>query len=439
MPPLVLLVVYVAVALTPMTLAYLQDLPPRSFRDDLSSGLAMTGFAMLLVQFVLIGRFKAVSAGTGIDVTMRFHQLIARSLTVFLLLHPFIYASPMNAPLPWDPTRQLTLELTGAATITGMLGWLALAVLMATAIFRDELGIRYEAWRLTHGLGAALIALLGLHHTLAIGRYSAAPEMTWMWVALVAIALASLLYVYVVTPLLQLRSPYRVVAVNELALKTWELIIEPSKGEAIDFAPGQFVWLTLGRSPFAITEHPFSISSAPAERPRIAFVIKEVGDGTRELARVAPGARAYVDGPHGNLTLGDRAGEGIVFIAGGVGIAPILSMLRELRARGDERAVKLVYGNRIPEQIVYRRELEDLGSRANVEIHHVLGEPPADWQGTVGQLDLATLEPLLRFPGYERWLYVVCGPGAMIDSVESSLERLGVPLRRILSEKFNYD
>ena len=439
MHPLVLLIAYVVIALAPMALAYLQNLPPRAFRDDLSSGLAMTGFAMLLVQFIIIGRFRFLSARTGIDITMRFHQLIARTLTVFLLLHPFLYQSPMKPALPWDPTRQLTLELPGAAAASGMLGWILLAILMLTAIFRDELEFRYEIWRLSHGIGAALIAVLGLHHTLSVGRYSADPVMSGLWYVLVALALASLIYVYLVTPILQLRSPYTVLSVRKLALKTWELIIAPRKGDAIRFEPGQFVWLTLGRSPFAITEHPFSISTAPVDRPHIGFVIKEVGDGTRAIGDLALGSPAYVDGPHGNLTLSGRSAAGIVLIAGGVGIAPIMSMLRELRAREDPRAVKLIYGNRLAAQIVYAQELEEMATRSNIEVHHVLGEPPDEWNGVVGQLDVAVLERLLGFPGYEHWLYIVCGPGPMIDAVESSLERLGVPLRQIVSEKFNYD
>ncbi len=439
MHPILLLLLYLGVALTPVVLAYLQDLPSRPFRDDLSSGLAMTGFAMLLLQFVLIGRFRTLSARTGIDVTMRLHQLIARSLAVFLLLHPFLYVTPSGTPLPWDPTGQLTLNLAGFATLTGILAWGLLAILMLMAIFRHRLEWSYEAWRLSHGLGAGLIALLGAHHVLEAGRYSADPLSASTWYVLLAVALGALLYVYLITPLLQLRHSYRVVSVRELVPETWELVIEPARGEAIGFEPGQFVWLTLGRSPFAIIEHPFSISTAPGDRPRLGFVIKEVGDGTRAMGSVAPGTPAYIDGPHGNLTLGDRAAEGFVFIAGGVGIAPIMSMLRAHCARNDERPVKLIYGNRVVEQIVYPQELDATSRRPGVEVFHVLGEPPADWSGAVGQLDHANLERLLRFPGRERWLYVVCGPGPMIDVVEASLGRLGIPLRRIISEKFSYD
>ena len=94
--PFVLLVAYVAIALLPLGLATSQDLPPRPFRDELTSALAMIGFSMLLVEFVLTGRFQWVSGGIGTDITMRFHQLIARSLTVFILVHPFLYSLPMS-------------------------------------------------------------------------------------------------------------------------------------------------------------------------------------------------------------------------------------------------------------------------------------------------------------------------------------------------------
>ena len=349
-----------AIALTPLVLAYLQDLPPRNFSDEFSSAVAIVAFAMLLMEFVLSGRFRFVSGSTGIDLTMRFHQLIARSLTVLILIHPFLYVTPLKPSLPWDTTGQLTLGLSPESLVTGILGWLLLAVLVVSAIFRDQLPYRYEAWRLSHGFGAGLIAILGTLHALDAGRYSAHPYLASFWLGMLALTLFTLFYVYVVTPLLQMRHPYRVASVKKVARKTWELNIEPTSSPAIEFDAGQFVWLTLDRSPFAITEHPFSISSCPADRPLIGFTIKEVGDFTKTVGSTPPGASVYIDGPHGNLTLAGRSGAGIAFIAGGVGLAPIMSMLRQLRAENDERALKLIYGNRLDEQIMYRNELDEL-------------------------------------------------------------------------------
>ena len=437
--PAVLLTIYVLIVLTPLAFAYMQGIPRRNFSDELSSALAMVAFAMLLMEFVLSGRFKSVSGSTGIDLTMRFHQLIARSLTAFILIHPFLYTTPLKYPLPWDTSGQLTLGLSDASIATGILAWVLLAAFVLFAIFRDQLPYRYETWRLSHGLGAVLIAVLGAHHAIDAGRYSGHPYLTAFWLGMLGLAVFTLLYVYLLTPLRQLRHPYRVASVKKVALKTWDLQIEPTSGAAIDFAAGQFVWLTLDRSPFAVTEHPFSISSCPADRPTIGFTIKEVGDFTGTIGSIPVGARAYVDGAHGNLTLTDRSGAGIAFIAGGVGLAPIMSILRQLRAENDSRPLKLIYGNRVVEQIMYQSELDEMNEHLDIEIHHILSEPPRDWTGAVGRLDEAALRKYLCFEGHERWLYVVCGPAPMIDSVEASLETLGVPLGQIISEKFSYE
>ena len=399
----------------------------------------MVAFAMLLMEFVLSGRFRAVSGRTGIDLTMRFHQLIARSIVAFILIHPFLYTTPFGQALPWDESGRLTLGLDAATIVTGVIGWLLLGALIVMGIARDKLPYRYETWRLLHGLGAAAIAIAGAHHAIAAGRYSGQPVLEAYWLVMVGIALLTLLIVYVVTPLRQLRHPYRVVSVEKSAFKTWTLVIEPIQGQAISFDAGQFVWLTLDRTPFAITEHPFSISSCPAARPRLGFTIKEAGDFTNTIGTLKPGARAFINGPHGNLILSGRTVQGLTLIAGGVGIAPIMSILRQLRAERDPRPVKLVYGNRLAEQILYRSELDNMVQNLWLDLHLVLSEPPPFWDGPVGSLDEPVLAQLLDIEPASDWLYVVCGPAPMIDSVEDILEGLGVQMHQIISEKFSYD
>lgn len=437
--PFPLVVAYVGVALAPLVLAYAQGLPPRSFWDELSSGLALVGFSMLLIEFVLSGRFKTVSGGIGIDLTMRFHQLVARTLTVFILVHPFLYTTPLAGRRPWDAGGHLTLGLDAASLVTGLVAWILLIVLVITSIRRDQLPYRYETWRLFHGLGAMLIALFGAHHAIEAGRYSGRQDLEIFWYVMVGLAALTLVYVYIYTPWRQSRAPYRVASIKKVALRTWEVVVEPTRGETVNFEAGQFAWLTLGVSPYSIREHPFSLSSCPADRPRIGFTIKEVGDFTRNIGSIPVGAPAYLDGPHGNLTLANRQGAGLVFIAGGVGLAPIMSILRQLRADGDRRPMVLIYGNRCAEQILYGDELAAMQRDLSLQLHHVLSEPEAGWDGAVGQLDQVVLDRLLPSEGRERWLYFVCGPGPMIDGVEGSLGHLGVPTDQIVSEKFSYD
>ncbi len=437
--PAVLGVLYVLMALLPLGMAYAQGIPPRPFIDELSSALAIVAYVVLLMEFVLSGRFKVISGRMGIDVTMRFHQLMARPILLFLLIHPFIYSTPYGHSLPWDVTGQLTLGLDPATLATGLVAWILLGMLVVTGIARDKLPYRYETWRILHGVGAAIIAVAGAHHAIASGRYSGHPALELYWLALAGIALSTLVFVYVVRPLLQLRHPYRVVSVEMSALKTWTVQIEPRHANAIEFEAGQFVWLKLGRSPFAITEHPFSISSCPAARPRLSFDIKEAGDFTNTIGNLQPGTVAYVDGPHGNLTLSGRNADSLTLIAGGVGMAPIMSILRQLRADGDTRPIRLVYGNRTAQQIMYRSELEEMKRDLKLDAHLVLSEPPVSWTGPMGILDKDGLASLLGDEAGSNELYVVCGPTPMINSVEETLHGLGIEMRQVISEKFSYD
>lgn len=222
--------------------------------------------------------------------------------------------------------------MTPAATVSGLLAWMLLLAFVALAYLRTHLRWTYEAWRLTHGLGALAIAVLETHHTLDTGRYAQQPWLRWFWLAACAAALATLVAVYAVKPLLQSRQRWRVAAVTTEAERIWRVVLEPDTAQDFRFTAGQFVWLKVERALGRITEHPFSISSSPAQLPRLQFLIKEGGDFTNAIGRVVPGTVAYVDGPYGNLTLTGRNGTGIMLIAGGVGIAPILSLARELAA-----------------------------------------------------------------------------------------------------------
>jgi len=232
---------------------------------------------------------------------------------------------------------------------------------------------------------------------------------------------------------------YRLLSNRKVADRTWELTLAPERGQPLAFAAGQFAWLNLGHSPFSLTEHPFSISSTPADGPRISFTIKESGDFTNRIGTVAPGTRAYLDGPYGIFSLSGRQAKGIVFIAGGVGFAPIMGILRQLQGDGYRHPLRLIYGNRVETQILYRDEIERLRESLDLTVYHVLSEPPRDWTGLVGELTPAILEQCLAPLSGDDWLYFVCGPPAMINAVERALHDRGVPGDRIVAERFRYE
>jgi len=439
MNPRFLISIYLFIVLLPLGLSWMGGRPPRSAWDELASGAGMLAFAIILAEFLLSGRFRAVSTRIGMDVTMRFHQLLARSALVLALVHPYLYRAPFNPPYPWDVTRQLTLSTDVAGIVTGYLAWLLLPALVLLAIDRDQGGFRYETWRLMHGLGAVLTAGLILYHTLNSGRYSQDPVLARVWIGLFLIALASLAFVYLVKPVLKLLSPWVVESVRPIGLKIWEVTIAPRGHKGLRYQAGQFVWLNIGRSAGSLNENPFSISSAPASGNRLQFVIKELGDFTRSLGQIAPGTHAYVDGPHGNLSISGRNEPGIALIAGGVGIAPLLGILRQLQHDNDPRPTALIYGNRVEAQIVYHNELQMLSRKHGTKIVHALYEPPENWAGHIGMCDADLIRRVFNRPEMRQWLFILCGPPIMMEVAEETLIGMGVSATRILSERFNYE
>jgi len=439
MNPRLLLSIYLVIVLLPLALSWMGGRPPRSVWDELASGAGMLAFAIILAEFLLSGRFRAVSTRIGMDVTMRFHQLLARSALVLALVHPYLYRAPFNPPYPWDVTRQLTLSTDVAGIVAGFLAWMFLPALVLLAIDRDQGGFRYETWRLMHGLGAALTAGLVLYHTLNSGRDSQDPVLARVWIGLFLIALASLAFVYLAKPVLKRLSPWYVDSVRSIGLKTWEVTISPRGHKGLQYQAGQFVWLNIGRGAASLNENPFSISSAPASGNRLQFVIKELGDFTRTLGQIAPGTRAYVDGPHGNLSISGRNEPGIALIAGGVGIAPLLGIMRQLHHDNDTRPTALIYGNRVDAQIVYHDELEMMSRKHGTKIVHALYEPPENWAGHIGMCDADLIRRVFNKPEMHQWLFVLCGPPKMMEVAEETLIGMGVSATQILSERFNYE
>jgi NAD(P)H-flavin reductase len=169
----------------------------------------------------------------------------------------------------------------------------------------------------------------------------------------------------------------------------------------------------------------------------LRFLIKEVGDFTREIGALPIGARAFVDGPHGALCLEGRREPGIFMIAGGAGLAPMLSLLRDAAARGETRPNTLLYGNRHQGQIMAAAELAKLAAQLRLDIRHVLQEPPPGWAGLAGMMTPELIQAEATQAAREGWVFLLCGPGPMIRAAREGLAALGVPRRRILEERFS--
>ncbi len=422
---------FLAVVLLPVWLMLLSPVPAgRPFWLEFSIALGFFGLTQIAVQFVLIARFKSVTAPYGIDVILQFHRRLAVVAIAAVLAHPLIIV--IDNPSRLKLLNPLSGNWASRFALASVLALLAIAV---TSLYREKLKINYEYWRLSHLLLGILAVVFAQLHVSLAGLYT---NVLWKYLIWEMIALAMVglvLYLRILKPFWQKGNDWRVVEVRPERGNTWTLVLETVGHQGMKFMPGQFAWLKLG-SPFTLEEHPFSFSSSAQRQDRVEFGIKELGDFTATIKDVPPGTRASLDGPHGAFCIDRYPAVGYVFIAGGVGITPMMSFLHTMAERRDPRPLVLLYADRNWEGIAYREELDQLKNRLDLQVVFVLQQPPDDWQGETGMI---TPELLQKHLPEELILrnFFICGPPAMMDAVQDSLLQRGVRQEFIHTERFN--
>lgn len=426
------LLLYLMVVLVPVFLMLVPPVPSgRPFWLELSIALGFVGLTQIGLQFLLIARFRRVTAPYGIDIILRYHRQIAVVAVGAILLHPTIIVLE-------NPARLKLLNPLGGnwASRFALVSVAALVVTVVASLFRERLRLNYERWRGMHlALGVSAIVFAQLHASMA-GLYI---NTTWkqaVWIAMAAFMVGLVGYLRVLKPAWQKSHNWRVAEVRPERGDTHTLALEPVGHEGFRFDPGQFAWIKLAGSPWTLEEHPFSFASSAERTDRIEFGIKELGDFTAAIGDVPPGTLAYVDGPHGAFTIDRYPAAGYVFVAGGVGITPFLSILQTMADRGDPRPITLIYADKVWDDVAYREAISALRDRLDLDIVYVLEDPPDGWDGEAGFVTDELLERRLPKDRFTRD-YMICGPPVMMEIVHAALLERDVPHARIQLEKFS--
>jgi len=448
---LLIAAVYLGVPAVPIAFVIFGNLPDRLLgrpvMDDIASMIAMIGFSIICLEFLVIGRYRQLSSRFGCDAIMRTHQLFARTATVFVIGHPFLYslwgvAAQAGGALSNHEKSASTLGIGGWSLLSGGIAWIVLIALIASAARRHEPNTNYDRWRFWHAVAALLILVFGLHHTLDAGLYASLLPAQYFWWCLFIAALGSFATIYLIRPILQRGSAYRVETVVKHADDTYGLTLVPQSRQLDPPQPGQFFWIKRG-SPLSHTDHPFSVAGFEPATGAITFLIKAVGDFTREIPSLKPGEHFYLDGPHGDFGPPDDA-RAVVMIAGGIGCAPFLSMVQRL-AGSDKKVLLITATKTVSEQLEalprYPGSPNVVGT--NISWARVVEHSTAEWAGDVGRCDSEIVTTNLKrygiSPTDQGTYFLLCGPGPMMSTLEADLVEIGVNLRNIDSERYQYD
>jgi predicted ferric reductase len=388
--------------------------------------------ALVLLQFALSAKLKAMDQVFGLHRLLFAHRVLGISAAVLASLHPLFLFAPQAKEIGGF-RFDIWPELLGVALLIGL--WTA----VCTGLWREFLGLPYERWYLFHRLGTFCAAALVAIHALSVS-----PDFGggWPLYALVVVfGLYVALFVWekgIKTGILKKRM-YTVMSVTPAGKDTYAVEMTPETGQVFPYAPGQFAFVTFYSEALPLERHPWTISSTPTRPKNLIFTIKCSGDFTASISRLKSGDRAVVDGPYGLFSYPAYVrdpNEEVVMVAGGVGVTPMLSMLRYMVDAGDGRKTTLVWSNKTEADIVCREEFEAMRTKlSNLSIHYVLTRQ-RDFQGPTGRLDTPMLKELLSGCSREASVFV-CGPPPMMDATCRSLKGIGFRPRRIHTERFS--
>ncbi len=187
------------------------------------------------------------------------------------------------------------------------------------------------------------------------------------------------------------------------------------------------------------TSRPYSISSAPSQAGYYDITVRRVENGFVSgflLDDVKPGDKFTSTAPGGHFYYNPLIhGDDLVFLAGGSGITPFLSMIRETTDLNRDRRIHLIYGSRTEEDIIFLDELKDRAKKhANLIVSPVISEPSADFKGATGFISAELIQELTG--NTDNKTFYICGPEAMYKFITAELEKLNLPRRRVRFEVF---
>lgn len=201
--------------------------------------------------------------------------------------------------------------------------------------------------------------------------------------------------------------------------------------EGFAYLPGQFVAIFVP----GVGEAPFSIASSPTEERFLEFSVKRLGSVTSALHRLNPGDVVGLRGPYGNgFPLEALIGKNLLFVGGGIGLAPLRSLITYVLSpehRPSFGEVYILYGARTPQDLVFRWELSHWERRNDLTLCLTVDEGDATWSGRVGLVP-NVLREVFSFPS-DNWVSIVCGPPIMIKFTIKALREMGFMARNVLT------
>jgi len=400
-----------------------------------------TAFTLLNMQLVLSARPKLIEKSFGLDKLYRFHGIMALVAILLAGIHQQFMEGIFR--------ENLQTNFGSAALAVFFICAVLALVLMTNALvqkfkqienvkvfFKNKKFGQYNIQVLLHNLNVVAVCFLFVHVMLSFSAQN--PLVKVLYILYFGVAMGFYLYHKLIRPIFFTKK-FQVdkVILESASMTTLEL--HPVNGKIFSYKPGQFAFIRLKDSAISAEEHPFSLTSEPDNEKTISMTIKKLGDWTEKVSEVQPGSMAMVDGPYGKFSpLNYDCSEGLVLVAGGVGITPMLSIIRYFEKHDRNQKIILFWGIKNNGDFICGNEFKRwLKEMKNFTFIPVVSE--GGFSGETGHINRKIMERYLQKSAYkiDRCQYFFCGPRPMRGSIEKILLEMGVSKQRFHFENFS--
>jgi predicted ferric reductase len=402
---------------------------PGALLIELSRWAGLLGTYLALLVIFLVARVPVVERAVGMDRMISWHRKLGPLSLVLVAAHVVLVTAGYGASAATSFLSQSwTFVTVYPWVLPAFAGFVLMLVAGVTSWRVARRQMKYETWWVTHLYFYLAIALAYLHQITLGQPFATHTWARWAWIGLYVITFVPLVVFRVAAPLwLSLRHNLKVHAVVRENADTISIWVSGRHLAALDVQGGQFFgWRFLTRHRWW-QSHPYSLSIGQDAR-YLRITVKDLGDHSRSLASLKPGTRVVAEGPYGIFTAEERRTDRVVLIAGGVGVAPIRSLLDDLP---KHVAVDILFRASHQEGLVLREELEAIArSRQGVRLRYLVGSR-RDYP--MNARTLLHLVPDVR----SRDIYT-CGPDALVEAVREASQVLKMPADQVHDDSFSF-
>lgn len=400
---------------------------------------ALVGTSMLILHLLLVARVPWIEKVFGLDRLTGAHKRLSKPLMYVLTIHVFVSvlaSSFQNNMNIWNAFVQIASSYP--EMIAATFGFALMIVVMFSSIQVARRNLSYEVWYLLHLL-AYVAVMLAIPHQIVFGTdLLAEPILTLYYISL---------YVFTLVNVIWFRSLRSVVRSYVMGLhigkvapagnNSTSVYVHGKNLKKLGIKSGQFFMFRIMTPKDFWRPHPFSVSSSASEN-FIRFTIGERGDDTSRMKNLRVGTKVILEGPYGIFTEMKRTKQKVVLFAGGIGIAPIRSLAKEMIALPGD--LTIIYRFNASEDAALSEELHEIADKNGYLLHLLIGERSSktSWLpkalGDTKKQDHVVLTELA--PDIIESDIYICGPSPWVDSLGKTLSKLNISRSQIHVEEF---